>query len=169
MLAAVLDRISGMSDDAAIEAVKLLASDILAITLDAELVSQVTSARDAGEVSVPAALEAATPHDAAELARFVLAVAAAAGRASDIAQTLDATTEPPPAQIELINVLAFGLLRAVFTTWAKGATGATTETTVTAGTDGSLIMHTVELTHTYAVGDAIAREAMSALDSLRSS
>src|ERR1700722_7545686 len=73
----LLNRISELSDDAALEAANLLAGDILGAASDDEVAGQLSAALDSQQAEIAAAMQAASPHECAELARLALAAAAA--------------------------------------------------------------------------------------------
>jgi hypothetical protein len=153
-LAPLLDRIAGLGDDAALEAANLLAGDILGVASDTEVADKLSAALDTNRARIESAVEAATPHEAAELARSVLTIAAVSGHADEVAGALDAAGEKAVLlEIALIGLLALGVLHTVLT---RGAKSKTTDTTVTLGADGSVTVHTTEKTENYKVGEAIA-------------
>lgn len=163
MVPTLIDRIAGLSDDAALEAANLLAGDILGGTTDSEVADQLSGALGSDTARIRAAIDAATPHESAELARSVLTVSAVTGHADEVADALDATGEKALLiEITLIGLLALGVLHTVLT---RGAKSKTTDSTVTVTADGSVSVHTTEKTENFSLGQAIAPLAQKLLGS----
>jgi|ERR1035438_7261372 hypothetical protein len=158
----LLDRIAGLSDDAALEAANLLAGDILGVASDSDVADELSAALGS-RAQIQSAIEAATPHESAELARSVLAVSAVTGHADEVTDALDATGEKALLiEITLIGLLALGVLHTVMT---RGAKSKTTDSAVTIATDGSITVHTTEKTKNFSLGEAIAPLAQKLLGS----
>ena len=157
----LLDRIAALSDDAALEAANLLAGDILGGTSDSEIADQLSVTLGSDREMIQSAIEAATPHESAELARSVLAVSAVTGHADEVADALDATGEKALLiEITLIGFIALGVLHTLMT---RGAKSKTIESKVTVATDGSITVHTTEKTENFSLGQAIAPLAQKLL------
>src|ERR1022692_480855 len=161
---ALLDRITGLSDDAALEAANLLAGDILGAASDSEVTGQLSVALDSDETLIRSALDSATPHESAELARSVLAASAVTGHAKEGEDALDATGEKALLiEIAVIGLLALGVLHTVIT---RGAKSKMIDSTVTVGADGSVTVHTTEKVENFSLGSAIAPLAQKLLHPL---
>lgn len=150
----VADRIAQLSDDAALEAINLLAGSILGAEADEQVLNGVSAAAETDAEQVVAVLEEAEPSEAAALARLVLVASVHADHASEVESALDAVGRKAVLlEIAVIGILALGILHTVFT---RGSKKHTKESTITTKPDGTVTVHTVEQTENFSVGAAIA-------------
>lgn len=146
--------IATLPDDRALEAVNLLAGEILASVSDEEI-------RDtaAGALAMPGSqleqfARGTTGAETAELARFVLTTYIDVGLGAEVQQAIaDTGQRALLLEVAVIGILALGLLHTVST---RGRKETVRESTVSATPDGQVTVTTTERVRYYSVGESLA-------------
>lgn len=143
-----------LSDDRALEAINLLAGTELAAFTDEDVQAAVAETLGVDTPALDAGLRAANPHEAAELARVVLATYAAAGEEASVAEAVDETGQKAVLlEVTIIGLLALGLLHTLMT---RGRREVLTESTVTVAPGGQVTIKTSKTVRNYSIGEALA-------------
>jgi hypothetical protein len=158
------NRILALSDDASLEALNLLAGEILGAKTDSAALDEVSEAIGVSTTEVSNALSSATPLQAAEFSRLTLLAAVDNGHATVVAAAVDAVGQKAfIVEVAIIGVLALAILHTIYT---KGAKSTSSVTKITTKPDGTVTRQVTEKAENFSVGGAIAPLAKRLLDYL---
>src|SRR5687768_5987711 len=116
----LIQRINGLGDDEALEAVNLLGGLTLGAKPDAELLDDAAASTDRTDTEVELALRRVSPAEAADFARVVLVAHTLSGAGDDVERAIDAAGEKAIVlEIALIGLLGLGILHLALTRGRK--------------------------------------------------
>jgi hypothetical protein len=161
----LLDRINDLPDDRAMEAVNLLAGDVIGATPDDEILADVAAATGVPVDQLAEAMQESSPDETAALARFTLLVYAESGDPAAVEAAIENSGKKAfVLEAALIALVSLGIAHLGLT---RGRKATEQQTTVDVKADGSTSVTTRERTEYYSLGKSFAPVVAKLLGSPR--
>jgi hypothetical protein len=150
----LIDRVNDLPDDRALEAVNLLAGEVMEPKPEDEILEEVSAPGGTDAAAMKAALQQASAHERAALARVVLVYYGFTRSPEEVDKAIDATGRKAfILEAVGIGILALGLVHLVVT---KGKKEQVRETSIEVAPDGKVTVKVSERTVYYSVGETLA-------------